>query len=409
MPIRHKIVLTPIQIEDIKYKYCELHWSARDIANDYGASNTFISKLLRSWEVVRSQKEATKVAWDILSQGGRQKRLFKAIPKAVAANRHEKTISIPLEELKYKYCVSEHSLEDLAEEYECSSPTIKNRLLSMGVVVRGIKESHKTLSYSTAWNKMLKGKRDKKRNIGRENRRANNILRYQNPEERIKTGLATKRGFERIPNYTEKISRIRKESWANHPEWRIRMQEVSKEYWSCPENRSTQSLKAKQRWQDPAWRQLQEEERKLRLSKNPEYAKEWFSQMARAARNTRPTKPEKILLEMLNSLFPNEWQFVGDGDFVIGKLCPDFINIDGKKQVIEMFGVYWHKYSLKPNSKLYRTEEGRKAIFKEHGYDMLVVWDYELKDRDALGNKLLQFASSVYYQNHFSSPCPITS
>ena len=62
-----------------------------------------------------------------------------------------------------------------------------------------------------------------------------------------------------------------------------------------------------------------------------------------------PNKPEQILIKLLSKLLPNEYKFVGNGKVIIGGKCPDFINVNGQKKIIEHFGDYWHanpeKYS----------------------------------------------------------------
>jgi len=133
------------------------------------------------------------------------------------------------------------------------------------------------------------------------------------------------------------------------------------------------------------------EETKSKISKahkklwqDPQFAKRSFE-----AFNKTPNKPEKMLMEILDSNFTGGWKFVGDGQFFLGGLCPDFININGKKKIIEMFGTYWHK--TRENIKYHQTEDGRREIFKEYGYDLLVIWEDELKDKDAVLEKVREF------------------
>jgi len=121
-----------------------------------------------------------------------------------------------------------------------------------------------------------------------------------------------------------------------------------------------------------------------KLWQDPQFAKRSFE-----AFNKTPNKPEKALIKMLDSNFQGEWKFVGDGQFTLGGLCPDFININGKKKIIEMFGTYWHK--TRENIKYHQTEDGRREIFKEYGYDLLVIWEDELKDKDAVLEKVREF------------------
>jgi len=81
------------------------------------------------------------------------------------------------------------------------------------------------------------------------------------------------------------------------------------------------------------------------------------------------TKPEMILDIILQKFFPNEWKYVGNGEFILAGKCPDFVNINGKKKIIEMFGDYWHKND---------NGENRKNLFKQFGFDTLIIWQSDL-------------------------------
>jgi len=69
-----------------------------------------------------------------------------------------------------------------------------------------------------------------------------------------------------------------------------------------------------------------------KLWQDPQFAKRSFE-----AFNKTLNKPEKMLMEILDSNFQGEWKFVGDGQFFLAGLCPDFISINGKKKIIEIW------------------------------------------------------------------------
>ena len=98
-----------------------------------------------------------------------------------------------------------------------------------------------------------------------------------------------------------------------------------------------------------------------------------------------PNKLETIILAILETLYPGEWKFVGNGEVMIGGKFPDFININGQKKIIEVFGDYWH---------CGENSEDRINIFKPYGYDTLVIWEHELKDMGTVRNKISEFCSS---------------
>ena len=79
-----------------------------------------------------------------------------------------------------------------------------------------------------------------------------------------------------------------------------------------------------------------------------------------------PTSLEKWIQEILDRHFPGEWAYIGDGKITIEGYIPDFINVNGKKLIIEAFGVYWHSKE---------QEEQRIAIFSRYGFRTLIIWE----------------------------------
>lgn len=92
-----------------------------------------------------------------------------------------------------------------------------------------------------------------------------------------------------------------------------------------------------------------------------------------------PNNQELEVLDLLNINFGNEWKFVGDGQMIIGGLCPDFININGKKLIIEYFGRRWHR----PQEEKFKTK-----VYSQFGYRTLVIWSEELTDKVKLITKV---------------------
>jgi len=96
----------------------------------------------------------------------------------------------------------------------------------------------------------------------------------------------------------------------------------------------------------------------------------------------KPNKPEKLLNNLLNK----DYKYVGNGKFWIRGFNPDFININGQKKIIELYGDYWH------NKLDYKIRDKRRLIeYKKQGYKTLIVWEHELKDLDKVKEKLLEF------------------
>lgn len=104
----------------------------------------------------------------------------------------------------------------------------------------------------------------------------------------------------------------------------------------------------------------------------------------------KPNKTELWLESILNTHFPGEWTFVGDGHFIVGGLCPDFLNINNQKAVIELFGTYWHSEKAK---RANQTEAGRVRHYAGYGLKCLVIWENELTDEAQLVEKIRTWSS----------------
>jgi hypothetical protein len=106
-------------------------------------------------------------------------------------------------------------------------------------------------------------------------------------------------------------------------------------------------------------------------------------------RNMKPNKPEIELNTILNNLFPNSFGYNGNYKLGVslGRRIPDFVNINGRKQVIELFGDYYHRND---------NPEDKIAHYKQFGFNCLIIWEKELKgDRTLLESKLKSFVEEV--------------
>ena len=137
------------------------------------------------------------------------------------------------------------------------------------------------------------------------------------------------------------------------------------------------SKKGIKRWQSKELRKIDSEKLK-ELWKTSEYVSKQMK-----ARNVIPNKTEIWLQDFLNRLYPNEWKFVGDGQIIINGKCPDFINTNGQKKIIELYGNYWHKGE---------NPQDRINIFKPFGYKTLIIWEKELKNIKELESKIYEFS-----------------
>lgn len=128
--------------------------------------------------------------------------------------------------------------------------------------------------------------------------------------------------------------------------------------------------------------------RKEFIRKNPQKAHEISLKGAKNARKklglcgtyyqTSIEKKTEQIIQELNL----PYKYTGLGEIWIENMNPDFFNVNGQKKVIEVLGSYWHNK---------RETQKRIERYKQYGYTMLPLWDYELKDYDNVKQKLIQF------------------
>lgn len=111
------------------------------------------------------------------------------------------------------------------------------------------------------------------------------------------------------------------------------------------------------------------------LWQDPEFVKKMM-----LAFHKKPTKPEKRLEAILDKYSP-EFKYNGDGrlGITLGGLTPDFVNINGKKDLIEVFGDYYHSPEV-VGDDWRRSELGKVMVYNSLGWKCLVIWEHQLKE-----------------------------
>jgi len=93
----------------------------------------------------------------------------------------------------------------------------------------------------------------------------------------------------------------------------------------------------------------------------------------------KPTRPEKRLMKIIEK-YKLPVRYVGCGEFIIGDVNPDFIAINGRRKVVEIFSDYWHGRTPRFTPRDWRrTEHGRREYFHQFGYESLILWTSELE------------------------------
>lgn len=118
------------------------------------------------------------------------------------------------------------------------------------------------------------------------------------------------------------------------------------------------------------WESLSEGEKEKRLEESF-HSRESRLRCIRALR-VKPNTPESLMLGYLEARFPGEWKYNGDFSqgVMIGRKIPDFVNVNGKKEVVEVLGGLgqWH----------FLEDEAEKIEhYKKFGYKCIVVWEWD--------------------------------
>ena len=141
------------------------------------------------------------------------------------------------------------------------------------------------------------------------------------------------------------------------------------------------------------WHPTEEHKARLRLYHHTKEAKQKLSRISKAmwqdpdhkerhlralrrASAQRPTKPEQKVLDAITTC---DLPYIYNGascDLIIQGRCPDFINVNGKKAIIEVFGDYWHRIT----KDYWQTEQGRKELFEPLGFKLLILWEKHIKE-----------------------------
>lgn len=105
-----------------------------------------------------------------------------------------------------------------------------------------------------------------------------------------------------------------------------------------------------------------------------------------------PNKAEDRLLAVIQELgLP--FRYVGDWKYQVGTLNPDFVHMS-KPVCIDLFGTYWHSDKNKhaKSRASYISAGVRTQEFEANGHKLLVIYEKELRDLEALRNKLVAYA-----------------
>jgi len=125
--------------------------------------------------------------------------------------------------------------------------------------------------------------------------------------------------------------------------------------------------------------------------KNPEFRDRRIHEIFEAFR-IAPNKTEHKLDNIIQNTIPNEYKFCGGGDVVLGGKVPDWINCNGKKRLIELFGTYWHGKKRTGKTRK-EAEDERKTYFKKYGFNTLIIWENQVPNTELIRNTIIEFTN----------------
>jgi len=111
-----------------------------------------------------------------------------------------------------------------------------------------------------------------------------------------------------------------------------------------------------------------------------------FAAKART-RLCRPNVAEKKLESIVNRYFPGEFRLNVKNGVIVGGKVPDFVNVNGNKTVVELFGDYWHGRRVTGRSTK-AEEDRRRRHFADWGFKTAIVWESELANKRLVRKKI---------------------
>jgi transposase len=435
--------------DEVVDRYVNQKMSVRKLGKEYGVSWQTITRCLLDKGIV------------LRKRGELRKGVPQKSPQGLIDYNQNKPdwFDIKEEDLRVKYLGSHMTMKEIGKEYGCGIETIKDRLIKYNIPIRSkwdrrkkvkTKKEYVPVVRPPEYYQLPEGEPEEGRVIDgkligrgnpytwhycqdcgagrwvesrwlresvykgkclpciqksqqfRKNMSEGMFARYADPDEREKTSLNSERMWASDPVRKERQTDFLR--WvAINPDVCKKKSDWSRAFWDDPEwgeyrrekNGKRLGKISKRLWENPIHREKMTEKAKSMYA-TPERKDKQIKAMRQGAQ-IKPTRPEMHLMDIFNDLYPNQWKYVGDGEVVMGGKNPDFINVDGKKQVAELFGTYYHSQACNGECPLMHELE-RKDGYAKFGHDTLVIWEHELKDEKAVRHKVLEFCNSEFVE-----------
>jgi len=271
----------------------------------------------------------------------------RALKGRVIPEEQRKRMLDGMRKTKRENPTSEETKKKMSE-VKTGKPNYKGRKPRSEQAKKNISEAHKGIIQS-----------EKQRQKVSERMKGNkyNLGKIRTEESNLKTSQTLKKKYQDGSFVSGMKGKKHTEEWKKEVSRKLKGVVRTEDY------KKKMSKTHKEKWQDP------------------EFAEKRIADFFKGNR-CKPNKPEMFLKNVLEQLYPGEWRYVGDGQVFIAGKCPDFINVNGQKKIIELFGDYWHRG---------QDPQDRADIFKPFGFETLVIWEKELKNFKSLRRKIFNF------------------
>lgn len=187
--------------------------------------------------------------------------------------------------------------------------------------------------------------------------KSDNMRKKQSEKHQLRKEML---GYINSPETRKRISEIKKGKPIHTIESKMKISKFFSGKKISEKHKERISLASQERWKNPDMRN------KIILAQIEERLNR---------KGIRPTKPEKLLIEIINKnnlLFT----YVGNGKWwlrgITRNFNPDFINKE-RKLIIELFGSYWHN-----REDMKKRDKERLETYSKYGYKTLIIWEHEL-------------------------------
>jgi len=193
-------------------------------------------------------------------------------------------------------------------------------------------------------------------------------LGNKNPTKKLETRKKlskTLKGKYKSKEHKRKLSETRKRLFKEG-----KLKPINKGKKFSKETKEKLSLSRKNQWQDPN-----------STYNTKEYREKNFKARLKGLIK-RPTSLERNMIDIIKK-HNLPYKYVGNGNFILGGKCPDFINVNGEKIAIEVFNSYW---KIKDYKSTKNYKERRSNYFKKFGWKTIFINEDEIKNEQLVLN-----------------------